>query len=42
MWKSGENLYQAVSEKTFKDHAILYMYIAQEQGQETLGEKFWL
>ena len=30
---------QAVSEKTFKDYKILYMYIAQGQGQITLGDK---
>ena len=30
---------QAVSEKTFKDHEILYMYIAQGQMQITLGDK---
>ena len=30
----------AVSEKkTFKDYKILYMYIAQGQGQITLGDK---
>ena len=33
----------AVSErKTFKDYEILYFYIAQGQGQITLGAKFWL
>ena len=31
---------QAVSEKiTFKDYTILYMYLAQGQGQITLGKK---
>ena len=34
---------QAVSEKkTFKDYKTVYMYIAQRQGQITLGTKFWL
>ena len=33
----------AVSEqKTFKDYKILYMYLAQGQGQITLGDKIWL
>ena len=32
---------QVVSEKTFKNYTILYMYIAQGQGQITLrGQKF--
>ena len=36
MWNIG----QAVSEKKmFKDYDILYMYIAQGQGQITLGDK---
>ena len=26
---------QAVSEKKFKDYIVLYLYIAQEQGQKT-------
>ena len=30
---------QAVSEKTFKDHKILYMYTAQVQRQITPGDK---
>ena len=30
---------QAVSEKTFKDDKILYMYMAQGQEQITLGDK---
>ena len=30
---------QAVSEKTVKNYTILYMYIAQGQGQLTLGNK---
>ena len=34
---------QAVSEKkTFKDYEILYMYIAQGQGQIMLGDKILL
>ena len=28
---------QALSEKTFNDYIILYMYIAQGEGQVTLG-----
>ena len=30
---------QTVSEKTFKDYAILYMHLAQDQGQITPGDK---
>ena len=30
---------QSVSKKTFKDYNILYMYIAQGQGQITPGDK---
>ena len=30
---------QAVLEKTFNDNEILFMYIAQGQGQITLGDK---
>ena len=34
---------QAVSEKkTFKDYDILYMYVAQEQGQLTPGDKIFI
>ena len=37
---SLEKIGQAVSEKkTFKDYDILYMYIAQGQGQTTPGDK---
>ena len=33
---------QTVSEKAFKDYAILYMYIAQAQRQITPGDKFFI
>ena len=36
--KSGE-MDKAVSEKTFKDYKILYMYIAHGQGQKTPWDK---
>ena len=36
--KSGK-IAQSVSKKAFKNYTILYMYIAQGQGQITLGEK---
>ena len=40
--KSGE-IGQAVSEKqSFKDYDILCMYIAQGQGQITLGDKIFV
>ena len=39
MWKLVQ-IDQTVSEKkTFKDYEILYMFIAQELGQITLGDK---
>ena len=31
-----------VSAKKFQDYEILYLYIAQGQGQITLGDTFWL
>ena len=33
---------QTVSENTFIDYMILYMYLAQRQGQIHRGTKFWL
>ena len=37
--QSGENGPAVSEKKTFKDKEILYMYIAQRQGQITLGNK---
>ena len=48
LWTEGPmwnlvKIAQAVSEKkTFKNYTILYMYIAQGQGQITPGDKFFI
>ena len=36
-----EKIGHAISEKMFKDNKILYLYIAQGQGQKTLGDKIF-